>query len=70
MAKMETITRRWGNSLGITLPKKFVEEEGLHENQRVVVEVRPAVDLKKVRGLLRTKKTAQQLKDEMREGWE
>ena len=69
MAEVEAITRKWGNSLGITLPKELVDEEHLQENQRVIIEIKKAIDLRKLRGLVHFKKSAQKIKDEMREGW-
>ncbi len=69
MAEVETITRKWGNSLGITLPKEFVDREHLEESQRVIIEVRKVADITKLRGLMHFTKSAQQIKDEMREGW-
>lgn len=66
---IETMTRKWGNSLGITIPKEVVDEAGLEENQRVLVEIRKSADLKSIRGLVHLKKPTQQIKDEMRKGW-
>ena len=68
--EIETETRKWGNSLGITIPKKVIEAEHLLENQRVIVEIKRVVDIRKLKGILNTPKTTQQLKDEMRSGWE
>ncbi|HLC19583.1 MAG TPA: AbrB/MazE/SpoVT family DNA-binding domain-containing protein [Candidatus Nanoarchaeia archaeon] len=34
-----TTTRKWGNSLGIIIPKEDVEQMNLHENQKVVIEI-------------------------------
>lgn len=70
MSEAEVITRKWGNSLGVALPHQFVQREKLYENQRVIIEIKPVINVKKLRGVLRTKKSAQQLKDEMRSGWE
>ncbi len=69
MAEMEAMTRKWGNSLGITLSKEVVEEEHLHENQKVLVEIKKIADIKDFFGAFKFSKSAQQLKDEMREGW-
>ena len=69
MAEVETITRKWGNSLGITLPKEFVDREHLEESQRVIIEVRKVADITKLRGLVHFTTSAQQIKDEMRKGW-
>ena len=32
-------TKKWGNSLGVIIPKEEVKEHNLSENQRVVVEI-------------------------------
>ncbi|HLD79320.1 MAG TPA: AbrB/MazE/SpoVT family DNA-binding domain-containing protein [Candidatus Nanoarchaeia archaeon] len=70
MAEIEVQTRKWGNSLGVAIPKKIVEEEFLHENQKVIIEIKRVVDLKKLKGLVSFKKSAQEIKDEMKSGWE
>jgi antitoxin component of MazEF toxin-antitoxin module len=69
MTEIEAITRKWGNSLGITIPQEIVEEEHLHENQKIIVEINPAQNLASLRGLVKFSKSAQQLKEEMRAGW-
>ena len=33
-------TKRWGNSIGIRIPKKAAEEMGIGEEQEVVVEIK------------------------------
>lgn len=63
------ITRKWGNSLGITIPRNIIHQERLHENQKVLVEIKPLTDITALRGLVKFKKSAQQIKDEMRAGW-
>ena len=35
-------TRKWGNSLGIVLPKDEVEQLKLHENEKIVIEITKA----------------------------
>jgi len=34
-----TKTRKWGNSLGILIPKKEVENLNLKENQTIIIEI-------------------------------
>ena len=63
MAEIEAITRKWGNSLGITLPKELVDEEHIQENQRIIVEVKQVVDVRSLRGLIKFKKSAQEIKE-------
>jgi len=69
MTEVEVQTRKWGNSLGIVIPPKIIEEEKLQENQKVIVEIKKVIDLKKLRGLIKFKKSGQEIKDEMRSGW-
>ncbi len=65
--------RQWGNSLGITLPKKVIEQEKISIGDELVIEVkkRKNVDeLRKLFGTLKVAKSTQQIKDEMRKGWD
>ena len=64
--------RKWGNSLGVVLPKDFVKEQKLEEGDEVIVSRKKQVDLKPLFGLLKGSKikmTAQEFKDEARKGW-
>jgi len=36
----QVTARKWGNSLGVTLPRQIVEGEGIKENEKLVIEVR------------------------------
>ena len=67
---MEAETRKWGNSLGIVIPKKIIDQEHLSENQKVIIEIKRVANIKRLFGSLKFTKTTQQLKDEMRKGWE
>ncbi|MCX6798488.1 MAG: AbrB/MazE/SpoVT family DNA-binding domain-containing protein [Candidatus Diapherotrites archaeon] len=35
--EVEVVVRRWGNSLGVTLPKGFVDKQRIKENERLVL---------------------------------
>ncbi len=35
----EVIVRKWGNSLGVTLPKEIVEKQRIKENEKLSIEV-------------------------------
>ena len=69
--EIETKTKRWGSSIGIVLPKTLVEEAGIKPNDIIVIEVKKRLKVKEVFGLFprTSKKTAQQIKDEIRAGW-
>ncbi|MBI4174643.1 MAG: AbrB/MazE/SpoVT family DNA-binding domain-containing protein [Candidatus Aenigmarchaeota archaeon] len=72
---METTTkpRKWGNSLGITIPKEIVEKEGITLRDELIVDIkkkRNVEGVKKLFGKFKFKKSTQEIKDEMRKGWE
>ncbi len=60
--------RRWGNSLGVTVPKELVRREGLREGEEVEVQVRRVSDIRALRGKFPIKEL-QKAKEEMRKGW-
>jgi antitoxin component of MazEF toxin-antitoxin module len=60
--------KRWGNSLGVVLPKALVEEEALREGEEVEVTVRKISDVRSLRGKYPFK-DLQHEKDEMKRGW-
>ena len=60
--------KRWGNSLGVVLPKALVEEEGISEGEEVEVTVRKVSDIRCLRGKYPFK-DLQHEKDEMKRGW-
>ena len=69
MIECETVTRKWGNSLGITLPKEIVESQRLKEHEKIkVLVLKENGNLSKAFGLAKGKwkKSAQQIKDETR----
>ena len=70
--EIETIAKRWGSSIGIILPKPVVEANKIRENDKIVVEVKKRPLAKQFFGRLKGKfkKSAQELKDEARRGWD
>jgi len=64
----EVIIRKWGNSLGVVLPKDYVEQRKLKEDDTVYIEIAKPVDLRHLFGTLKTKMTGQQFKDMVRKG--
>lgn len=65
--QIETTTRRWGNSLGIILPKDFVRKKNLNENMKIRVEVTTDKDINgidEIFGMIKRKKiSSQKIKD-------
>ena len=66
---VEAITRHWGNSIGVIIPKNIVEEQKIEPNMQVDIEIKPLTDLKSLRGLVKFSANTQQIKNEMRKGW-
>lgn len=65
-----TTVKRWGNSLGVIIPREEAVKNGLKENDVVEIDVRKTVDIHELFGKYKfKKKTLQQVKDEMRKGW-
>lgn len=62
--------REWGKSLGITLPKRIVDDLNIQQGEDIIVTIRKKADLKSLKGMFKLNKSAQQLKDEMREIWQ
>ncbi len=66
----ELKVRKIGNSLGVIFPSELVKEKRLRENEKVFVNVAKKGDMSKIFGSLKFKESAQQIKDELRKGWE
>ncbi|MBI5393381.1 AbrB/MazE/SpoVT family DNA-binding domain-containing protein [Candidatus Woesearchaeota archaeon] len=66
----EAIPKKWGSSLGIIIPKEIAQKRNIKENEKIVVEIKKGVLAKELFGLnLKFKKSTQELKDEMKKGW-
>jgi antitoxin component of MazEF toxin-antitoxin module len=70
MSEVVVVARKWGNSIGITLPKEIAEKENINESDKLIVDVKRIMPIKDLFGTFKTNKSAQELKDEMRNGWE
>ena len=67
MIEIESRARRWGNSLGITLPRAELEKEGITENDNLkVLIMKKDNTFKRTFGMVKWKQSAQQIKDELR----
>ena len=64
------VVRKWGNSLGITLPKELVEGQNIKEGDvlSLPVVIKKA-NLSKIFGSIKTGMSGQKFKDMAREGW-
>lgn len=62
--------KKWGNSMGVILPRETVKNQGIKEGDEVVISVFKKGDLSNIFGTLKTKLTGQQLKELARKDWE
>ena len=69
--EIKTIAKKWGSSLGIILPKAVVEENKIRENDEIMIEIKKQTLARELFGKFprASKKSAQEIKDEMRGGW-
>lgn len=64
------IARKWGNSIGITLPKELVERQNIKEGDVLSLPiVIKKADLSSIFGSGKTGESGQKFKDRAREGW-
>lgn len=71
MKTIETIAKRWGNSIGIIIPKEIIDKENIKENGKVqflIIKENNKI-LRETFGLAKNKikKSTQQIKNELRE---
>lgn len=67
--KVRAKIRKIGNSLGVIIQADAAREHGLAEGDEVLLEVDTKVSPRGLFGKYAFSKTAQELKDEAREGW-
>ncbi len=67
MKGFETVPKKWGNSLGVTIPKEIVDSECLSSGKKVKVFVvgDRANELRKVFGTLKLKMPTQKAMEEI-----
>ncbi len=70
MTEIQAIARKWGDSIAVIIPKEVVDRKHIKPEDKITIIVTKSVDLSDLAGKLHTQKTAQQLKDEARSGWE
>ena len=67
MVECEVVARRWGHSLGVTLPRDIVDKERIKENQKIkIIVLNEDRTAQSLFGMMKFKRSAQQMKDEFR----
>lgn len=71
MPEIECTTKKWGNSVGIVLPKDLVDNENIKINEKVVIDIKKVHKAKDFFGMLPNwKADTQKIKNELRKGWD
>ena len=69
MIEVDTTTRRWGNSIGIALPKDIVKKAKIKPNRNIKIFIpEKRVNLEAVFGSLKITRSTQEIIDDIREG--
>ncbi len=70
--ELDVVARKWGSSLGIIIPSEVVEAEGIKENKKIRIEIKKEkVKAGELWGKFKNwGKSTQELKNEMRRGWD
>jgi len=66
---IEVTTRKWGNSIGLILPKEFVEKYHIGPDEKILLDVVKKADLRDIFGSLPRKMSGQAFKDMVKKGW-
>ncbi len=68
MIELETKARKWGNSIGVSLPKDVIEKANIKPDKEVRLFIQDKkIDLSKFFGTLKIKKPTQEILDEIRQ---
>ncbi len=67
---IEVEIKKWGNSIGIILPKFILDSQGLKERDKIIINIVKKADLSKTFGREKRTMTGQEFKDIVRQGWE
>lgn len=72
MKQFKAVTKKWGNSIGITIPADVVKKEQIKPQKKITVLVmgEQKRQLKKMFGSLKLKKPTQQVMNEIDEGYD
>lgn len=72
MREFETYPKKWGNSLGVTIPQDILLQESITKKDRVQILILKSDPdrMKKIFGTLRFKKSTQKIMDEIDEGYD
>lgn len=71
MEEVRTVARKWGSSIAVVIPNNVVKRRKIRENEEIVIEIKRKPIAGEIFGLFprKSKRGAQEIKNEMRAGW-
>ncbi|MEW6063225.1 MAG: hypothetical protein AB1571_02550 [Nanoarchaeota archaeon] len=70
MIDVDVIPKNWGNSIAFVIPKDVAKKTHVKINQAIKIFIpERKVDLRKIFGTLKFKRSTQAIKNELRKGW-
>lgn len=69
--ELKTRVRKWGDSIAVIIPKSIAESEKIRENDEITIEFKRKLLAGELFGKFPrlSKKSAQELKDDAKNGW-
>lgn len=70
--ELKAIARKWGSSIAVVIPRAVAERNNIQENAEIIIEIRKPLKVADIFGKFpfKSKKTTQEIKDEMKKGWD
>mgnify|MGYP001598213926 CR=1 FL=1 len=65
---IEAISRKWGHSVGLVIPKEVVKKENIKLNEKLLINIMKPANIRHLFGSLKRKMSGQEFKDMVRKG--
>ncbi len=71
MTEVECTTKKWGGSIGIVIPEEIVKKERIKPDEKIRIVIRKTPLAKELwnLGLVRDKRSTDEIVQELRKGW-
>ncbi len=66
---LEVTIKKWGNSLGIIIPKEIVQKRDLKNGTKVLFEIVNPAQFDKIWGSIKFKRPTKEIMKDIKEGW-
>ncbi|MFH0970646.1 MAG: hypothetical protein V1776_04280 [Candidatus Diapherotrites archaeon] len=62
--------KQWGNSISVILDSKLVKKQKINPKDKLIITVQRVNDIKELRGTFKSKRSTQDIMNEIRKGWD